>query len=216
MTLKHLFKPREQTLGEEIANSISHGVGLVAALVLAPILIIFAFQKGNSHTVIAAGIFAATVILLYLASTLYHALPHKKAKKVLRIFDHSAIFLLIAGSYTPFTVGLLKGVWGWTLFGVVWGLAIVGIGLKIGFGTRYPKISTTLYLLMGWLVVFAIKPLWTQMPREGFYWLVAGGLAYTLGVFFFAAERIRYNHFIWHLFVLAGTTCHYVMILFYV
>ncbi len=120
------------------------------------------------------------------------------------------------GSYTPFTVGLLKGVWGWTLFGVVWGLAIVGIGLKIGFGTRYPKISTTLYLLMGWLVVFAIKPLWTQMPREGFYWLVAGGLAYTLGVFFFAAERIRYNHFIWHLFVLAGTTCHYVMILFYV
>lgn len=213
--MKHLFLSREQTLSEEIANSISHGIGLVCAVAFAPILIVSTLEKGNLQAVVASGIFALSVILLYLASTLYHALPQKKAKKVLQIFDHSAIFLLIAGSYTPIVLGVLRGVWGWTLLGVVWGLALFGVALKVGFGTRHRKLSTALYLVMGWLVVFAIKPLWDQMPREGFYWLVSGGLAYTVGVIFFAAERIKYSHFIWHLFVLAGTACHYITILFY-
>ncbi|MDL5053268.1 hemolysin III family protein [Oscillatoria laete-virens NRMC-F 0139] len=214
--MRHLFKPRRQSVAEEIANSISHGVGLVCALAFAPVLIAVASQKESVWLLVGCCIFAAAVIILYLASTLYHALPHRAAKRILQIFDHSAIFLLIAGSYTPFTLGVLRGTWGWTLFGIVWGLAVLGIALKIGLGVRHPKISTALYLVMGWLVVLAIKPLWEQMPREGFYWLVAGGMAYTLGVFFFAAERIRYSHFIWHLFVMAGTACHYVTILFYV
>ncbi len=213
--LKHLLKRRRQSPAEEAANTISHGIGLAGAVALAPVLILTTLQKQNAYALVASCIFAASVILLYLASTLYHALSYNKAKRLFQIFDHSAIFLLIAGSYTPFTLGVLQGTWGWTLFGIIWGLAIIGIGLKIGFGARYPRLSTALYLVMGWLVVLAIKPLWEQMPRAGFYWLVAGGIAYTLGVVFYVAERLKYSHFIWHLFVLTGTACHYITILFY-
>lgn len=207
---------RHQTLGEEIANSVSHGVAMLAAIAAAPILIVTAVQRGGAAGIVGASIFAATMILLYLSSTLYHALPRCRAKQVFRILDHGAIFLLIAGTYTPFTLGVLNGVWGWTLFGLIWGMAVAGIVLKIVFGARHPRISTTLYLAMGWLAIIAVKPLWQHVPPWGLFWLLAGGVAYTLGVVFFALDkRIRYCHLIWHLFVIAGTTCHFFAVLWY-
>jgi hemolysin III len=153
------------------------------------------------------------MLLLYLSSTLYHALPWGRAKRVFQILDHSAIYLLIAGTYTPFLFGVLRGSLGWALFGVVWGMALTGIVLKSVFGTRFPWVSTGLYLFMGWLILVAIRPLCLGLPTGAMIWLAAGGLAYTFGVLFYAAERIRYAHFIWHLFVLAGTTCHCVAVL---
>ncbi|MBT8406921.1 MAG: hemolysin III family protein [Deltaproteobacteria bacterium] len=206
---------RPQSPGEEIANSVSHGVGLAAALVAAPILIVSAVRRGGAAGIVGASVFAGTMVLLYLASTLYHALPNKKAKRVFQVLDHGAIFLLIAGTYTPFTLGVLRGGWGWTLFGLVWGLALLGIVLKTVGGIRIPWLSNCLYLGMGWLVLIAIQPLWLRMPLSGLAWLVAGGLAYTAGVAFFAAERLRYSHFIWHLFVLTGTCCHFFAVLWY-
>jgi hemolysin III len=155
------------------------------------------------------------MVLLYLASTLYHALPQGKAKRAFQLIEHAAIFLLIAGTYTPFTLGVLRGAWGWTLFGLVWGLAAIGVLLAVVGGVRrYRVLSVLLYLGMGWLVVVAIRPLWLSMPLSGLLWLVAGGLAYTVGVAFFAAKRLRYGHFVWHLFVLAGTACHFIAVLF--
>jgi hemolysin III len=165
--------------------------------------------------IVGASVFAGTMVVLYLASTLYHALPRNRAKRVFRILDHSAIFLLIAGTYTPFTLGVLRGVWGWTLFVVVWGLAVLGITLKSVRGIRYPQLSTTLYVAMGWLALIAIRPLWFHMPTAGWLWLITGGLAYTSGVAFYAAEQLRYGHFVWHLFVLAGTACHFCAVLWY-
>lgn len=206
---------RPQPSGEEIANSVSHGVGLVAALVAVPILIDAAVRRGGAAGIVGASVFAGTMVLLYLTSTLYHALPKNKAKRVFRVLDHGAIFLLIAGTYTPFTLGVLRGGWGWTLFGLVWGLAVLGIVLKTVGSVRIPWLSTCLYLGMGWLVLIAIRPLWLRMPLSGLAWLVAGGLAYTAGVAFFAAERLRYSHFIWHLFVLTGTCCHFFAVLWY-
>ena len=201
-------------LGEEIANAVSHGVGLLAAIVATPLLIVSASGKGIA-SMAGAIVFAATVVLLYLASTLYHALPPNRAKRVFRIFDHSAIFLLIAGTYTPFTLGILRGPWGWTLFAVVWIAAIGGVVLKTVGGFRYPRLSTVFYIVLGWIAIVAIRPLWALMPLSGWMWLIAGGLAYTGGVAFYAAERVRYAHFIWHLFVLAGTVCHYFAVLWY-
>ncbi|MEE9531237.1 MAG: hemolysin III family protein [Syntrophobacteria bacterium] len=206
---------RPQSPGEEIANSVSHGVGLVAALVAVPILIVAAVRRGGAAGIVGASVFAGTMVLLYLASTLYHALPENKTKRMFQVLDHGAIFLLIAGTYTPFTLGVLRGGWGWTLFGLVWGLALLGIVLKIVGGVRMPWLSTCLYLGMGWLVLIAVRPLWVRMPLSGLAWLVAGGLAYTAGVAFFAAERLRYSHFIWHLFVLTGTCCHFFAVLWY-
>ncbi len=206
---------RPQSPGEEIANSVSHGVGLVAALVAVPILIVAAVRRGGAVGIVGASVFAGTMVLLYLASTLYHALPENKTKRMFQVLDHGAIFLLIAGTYTPFTLGVLRGGWGWTLFGLVWGLAVLGIVLKIVGGIRIPWLSTCLYLGMGWLVLIAVRPLWVRMPLSGLTWLVAGGLAYTAGVAFFAAERLRYSHFIWHLFVLTGTCCHFFAVLWY-
>jgi len=206
---------REQSRGEEIANSLSHGVGLVAALAATPFLIAHAVRLGDAGFIIGASVFAATMVLLYLASTLYHALPRGKAKCVFQVIEHAAIFLLIAGTYTPFTLGVLRGAWGWTLFGLVWGLAAVGVLLAVvGGGVRYRALSVPLYLGMGWLIVVAIRPLWLGMPLSGLLWLVAGGLAYTVGVAFFAAKRLRYGHLVWHLFVLAGTACHFIAVLF--
>jgi len=155
------------------------------------------------------------MVILYLASTLYHALPRSKAKRVFRIIDHSAIFLLIAGTYTPFTLGVLRGVWGWTLFGVVWGLAILGVTLKALSGIRNPRLSTALYVGMGWCALIAIRPLWVLVPVAGWLWLIAGGLAYTAGIAFYAADRLRYAHFVWHMFVLMGTACHFFAVLWY-
>jgi len=203
---------RSQSLGEEIANSVSHGIGLVASAVAVPFLLVSATKRGGPWAALGAGVFAATVLLLYGASTLYHALPGARTKRVFRVIDHSAIFLLIAGTYTPFTLGVLRGAWGWTLLGAVWSLAIAGVVSKAVMGIRYPWLSTTLYLAMGWLVVTAIGPLWVRLPIGGWVWLAAGGLAYTAGVAFFAAERLPYGHFVWHLFVLAGTVCHFVAV----
>jgi hemolysin III len=155
------------------------------------------------------------MVLLYVASTLYHALPQNRAKRVFRALDHGAIFLLIAGTYTPFTLGVLRGTWGWTLLGLVWGLAIAGVILKAVGRLRYPVLSTCLYLGMGWLVLVAVRPLWLRVPPAGLLWLLAGGIAYTAGVAFFAARRLRYSHFVWHLFVLAGTACHFFAVLWY-
>jgi hemolysin III len=208
---------RAQSLGEEIANSVSHGIGLAAAIAATPLLIVNAVRNGGAAAVTGAGIFAATLVLLYLGSTLYHALPRSRAraKHAFRIIEHSAIFLLIAGTYTPFTLGVLRGAWGWTLFGLVWGLAVIGVLLKALGGVRYPKLSMLLYLGMGWLVVVAIRPLWLNVPRPGLLWLAAGGIAYTVGTVFYAAKQLRYGHFIWHLFVLVGTGCHLVAVRFY-
>lgn len=216
MSVSRAATRREQSREEEIANSISHGIGSVAALVAAPFLILHAVRRGETGFIVGASIFAATMVLLYLASTLYHALPAGKTKRVFRVIEHSAIYLLIAGTYTPFTLGVLRGAWGWTLFGLVWGLAVAGVILKVIDRMSHPVASTGLYLLMGWLVLIAIEPLSARVPAAGLLWLVAGGLAYTAGVIFFAADsRLRYGHFIWHLFVMAGTACHYFAVLWY-
>ena len=210
------LQPREQSRGEELANSISHGAGLIAAIVGTPFLVLQAMQLGNTRYLVGASIFAATMVLLYLASTLYHALPPGRIKHVFRIIEHSAIFLLIAGTYTPFTLGVLYGAWGWTLLGIVWALALAGVVLKVLHRMSHPIISTTLYLLMGWLIVVALDPLFNLVPLAGLVWLVAGGLAYTAGVAFFATDaHLRFGHFVWHLFVLTGTTCHYFAVLWY-
>jgi len=209
------LEERPQTLGEEIANSVSHGIGLLAALIAFPILVGSAFNRGDSAEIAGAAVFATTMVLLYLASTLFHALPPNRAKRVFQILDHSAIYLLIAGTYTPFTLGVLRGVWGWTLFGLVWGLAVVGTVFKAFGGVRYTTFSTWVYLAMGWLVLIAIEPVWTLVPTWGLFWLVSGGIAYTAGTVFFMAERIRYFHFVWHLFVVLGTACHFIAVLWY-
>ena len=204
---------RTQTIGEEVANAVSHGLGFVLAIVGTPVLIVTAVKTGGAAGVVGASVFAATMVLLYLTSSVYHALPNGKTKRLFKLLDHSAIYLLIAGSYTPFTLGVLRGPLGWTLLGIVWGLAIGGILIKALGAMKCEKISTFLYLAMGWLVLIAIKPLWENMSPEGLAWLVAGGVSYSVGVIFFVSDRrLRYGHFIWHLFVLAGTTCHFVAV----
>lgn len=206
---------RPQSVGEEIANAVSHGAGLAASLGAASVLIVHAVRGGGAARIVGASVFAATVVLLYLASTLYHALPRSRAKRVFRVIEHSGIFLLIAGTYTPFTLGVLRGPWGWTLLGLVWGLAAVGIGLTAVCGVRYPSLSTAVYVAMGWLVMIAVGPLCLRMPAAGLVWLLLGGIAYTAGVAFFAAKRLPFGHFVWHLFVLVGTTCHFFAVMWY-
>jgi hemolysin III len=203
----------DQSLGEELANSISHGLGLVAALIGAPVLILEAWRGGDRLFLVGTIIFACAMLLVYLGSTLYHAWPPGPVKSVLQVVDHSAIFLLIAGTYTPFTLGPLRGTLGWTILALVWMLALFGVVLKSVVGTqRRTRLSMTLYLGMGWLVLVAFRPLILHVPLTGVLWLVAGGLAYTGGVFFFVQKRSRYRHFIWHLFVLLGTACHFFAI----
>ncbi len=207
---------RPQSPAEEVANSLSHGMALLAAVAALPVLVVHAAGRGSAADVVGASVFGATMVLLYLISTIYHALPAGAAKRLFLVLDHSAIYLLIAGTYTPFALGVLGGAWGWSLFGVIWGLALSGVVFKGVFGTRYPVLSTILYLLMGWLVLIAAKTLLENIPTAGLLWLLAGGIAYTLGVVFFALdERVRFAHFVWHLFVIAGTACHFVAVLKY-
>lgn len=207
---------RQQSLGEEIANTVSHGVGLAAALIGASFLLLTAVQRGSPSFIAGASVFAATMVLLYLASTLYHAPPMRRVKHVLLVCDHAVIYLFIAGTYTPFTLGVLQGTWGWLLLGLVWGLAAAGIAFKVIAGAvRYPRLSTGIYLGMGWIFLIAAIPLWGRLPMAGLLWILVGGMAYTVGVWFFRANKIRYHHFVWHLFVLAGTTCHFVAVLRY-
>jgi hemolysin III len=209
------WQERPQSLGEEIANSVSHGVGLLAAIAAFPVLVLSALQRGNALEIAGASVFATTVVLLYLTSTLFHAFPHSRAKRVFQVLDHSAIYFLIAGTYTPFTLGVLHGTWGWILFGLVWGMALVGTILKVLGGIRYNTVSTLVYVAMGWVVVIAADKVWALVPAWGIFWLFAGGIAYTAGAVFFLAERVRYFHFVWHLFVIAGTACHVVAVLWY-
>jgi hemolysin III len=215
MTESLASRDRLQSFGEEIANSVSHGVGFLVAAAAAPVLVISAAQRGDAAGIVGASVFAGTLILLCMTSTLYHALARNKAKRVLRVLDHSAIFLLIAGTYTPFTLGVLSGGWGWTIFGLAWGIAVAGIIIKSVVGVGHPRLSMFLYLAMSWLIVIAVKPLWHSMPSWGLFWLLAGGVFYTTGTVFYAADRIRYAHFIWHLFVIAGAACHFVAVLRY-
>ncbi|MEP7181350.1 MAG: hemolysin III family protein [Betaproteobacteria bacterium] len=207
---------RAQSRGEEIANSLSHGAALVAAVAAVPVLMLATARQGSAANLVGASVFAATMVALYFTSMLYHALPTGAAKRVFVKLDHGAIYLFIAGSYTPFTLGVLGGAWGWTLFGLVWGLAAIGVVLKAIDRLAHPFLSTGLYLAMGWLVLIAVVPLVERVPAAGVSLLVAGGIAYTTGVVFFALDsRLRYAHFVWHLFVVAGTGCHFFAVLGY-
>jgi len=208
--LAHTRSERDQSRKEEIINSASHGIGLIAAIVGTPILIVHATRHGEPGYIVGTAIFASTMIMLYLASTFYHALKPTPLKNILRVIDHSMIYLLIAGTYTPFTLGVLHGIWGWTLFGLIWGLATIGILLKVFRKFGHGMISTGLYLVMGWLILVAIEPMYAKVPLAGLLWLLAGGVCYTAGIAFFATDgRLRYGHSVWHLFVLGGTICHY-------
>jgi hemolysin III len=206
---------RVLSLGEEIANSVTHGAGFVAFAIGLPILIATAAERGDTMQVIGCSVFATCLVLLYAASTIYHALPPSRAKQIFRVADHIAIYLVIAGSYTPFLLGVLRGPFGWTLCAVVWGLAALGILHKLLLGMRFPHLSTVFYLAMGWLAVVAIGPITNHVPSDGLAWLAAGGLLYTAGVVFFAWDRLRYGHMVWHLFVLAGSACHFIAVLNY-
>src|SRR5687767_1288072 len=210
-----LGRQRPVHLREEVANSISHGLALVLAIVALPVLILSAAELGSPRFTIGVAVFGVTIVLLYLASTLYHSLTHERAKQFFRKVDHCAIFLLIAGSYTPFALGVLNGPWGWTLLTIIWVLAVAGIAMKIFTGHRHWWVSMVLYIVMGWLAIVAIKPILTLVPLPGILLILAGGIAYSGGLAFFAAHRLRYNHFIWHLFVIAGTICHYLAVLWY-
>ncbi len=209
------MRDRVQSFGEEIANAASHGVALVAAVVGVPFLIVAAADGGEAAAIVGVSIFGLTLVLVFFTSTLYHAVTHSGAKPVLRIIDHVAIYLLIAGTYTPLTLGVLGGGWGWSLFGIVWGLGLTGVILTLVAGVRYPRVSVGLYIAMGWLVVIAIKPLWDSLPVGALLWLLAGGVAYTGGVVFYAADQWRYAHLVWHLCVIAGATCHFIVVLKY-
>ena len=205
---------RVQSLGEEIANSVTHGVGALASVAVLPFLVLAGLPHGAG---VVAGnvVFGASLFLLYISSTMYHSLARNRAKRVFRIIDHSAIYVLIAGTYTPFMLGALRGAWGWSLLAVVWGLAVLGVALTSVVGVKFPRASVVIYILMGWLIVVAIKPLMTHLPPAGLAWLVAGGLAYTGGAVFYGWKRLRYQHTVWHLFVLTGSVCHFVAVLRY-
>ena len=198
---------------EEIANAITHGIGLLLSIAGFVMLLVLAALRGTAWHIVACSIYGATLICLYTASTLYHAVISPRVKRALRIFDHSAIYLLIAGTYTPFLLVSLRGPWGWSLFGVIWGLALAGVLFKFWFVERFAILSTAVYIAMGWLVLIAAKPVSTHLSLTAIIWLLAGGLAYTGGVIFFAAKRMPYSHAIWHLFVLAGSICHYFAVL---
>lgn len=198
---------------EEVANAVTHGIGLVLSITGFVVLLALAILRGTALHIVACSVYGATLICLYTASTLYHAVISPRFKRALRIFDHSAIYLLIAGTYTPFLLINLRGPWGWSLFGVIWGLAFAGILFKFWFVEHFHHLSTAVYVLMGWLVVVAAKPVLAHVPLTTLLWLLAGGLFYSTGVIFYVWKRLPYSHAVWHLFVLAGSTCHYFAVL---
>jgi len=205
------YNPKEEKL-----NVISHGIGLVLSIVALVLLVVYSSLFGSAWHIVSFSIYGASLILLYSASTFYHYVQSPKLRHKLNIFDHSAIYVLIAGTYTPFTLVVLKGWVGWTIFGVSWGLAITGIILKLFYTGKYDKISTFAYVLMGWVVIFAIKPLVHNLPFEGLMWLLGGGISYTVGAVLYSIKRIKFNHAIFHIFVLIGSFCHFMAIFFYV
>jgi hemolysin III len=207
---------RAQTLAEEVANAITHGLGLLGSLVALPLLLATTRGRADGWTTLGVVVFGTTLVLMYLASTLYHAVPHPRAKRLLRTVDHSAIYLLIAGTYTPFLLGPLRGAWGWSLLAVIWSLAALGVIAKWTIGFRFPRLSTAVYLGMGWLIVVAAVPLVRAVSPAGLRWLAAGGLCYTAGVVFHATDhRLRFGHAVWHLFVTGGSVCHFLAVLWH-
>ena len=208
-------KPR-YGMGEELANSITHGLGTLLSIAGLVLMVVFAVKYGDAWHVVAAAVFGATLIFLYTSSTLYHAIPHFRAKQVLQTLDHSAIFLLIAGTYTPFTLVSLRGPWGWSLFGVVWTAAIVGFVLQFTPARRRKVLFLLIYVGMGWVVVAAVKPLLANLPAGGVALLAMGGVAYTVGIVFYVWRRLPYGHAVWHMFVLAGSLLHFFSVFLYV
>lgn len=207
-------KKTSYTAGEELAHSITHGIGALIGVAVLVLLVVFSAMRRSAWEVVSCSIYGATFILLYLGSTLYHAVQEPKAKRILKIIDHSAIYLLIAGTYTPYALSPLRGGLGWTIFGAIWGCALLGIGFKIFFTGRFKAFSLATYLLMGWFCVGAVKPLYRELTTAGFVFLAAGGLCYSVGAIFYAWKSLRWSHTVWHLFVLAGSLCHFFSILF--
>lgn len=199
---------------EEIVNSITHGLGAALAIAGLVLLILYAAASRDVWRIVSCSIYGTTLILLYTSSTLYHSFEDPRLKRWFKILDHACIYLLIAGTYTPFTLVTLRGPWGWSLFGIIWLLALAGLVFKLLFIDRFPAVSVTVYLIMGWLAVVAIKPIVERIPAAGLLWLIAGGLLYTLGVVFYVNDKkIRYSHAIWHVFVLGGSICHFIAVL---
>ncbi len=198
---------------EELANSLTHGVGLALSIAGFIVLVVLAAMRGSAWRIVSCAVYGTTLICLYTASTLYHGIPSRRLKRILKVCDHSAIYLLIAGTYTPFLLVNLRGSWGWSLFAVIWGLTMAGILFKVWFVGHFSVFSTAVYLLMGWLALVAVKPMLLRVPRSGLLWLLAGGVLCTVGVVFYAWKKVPYNHAIWHGFVLAGSTCHYFAVL---
>ena len=205
------YDPKEEKL-----NVLSHGIGLVLSIVALVLLVVYSSLEGGPWHIVSFSIYGVSLIVLYSASTLYHYVQSPKLRHKLNIFDHASIYILIAGTYTPFTLVALNGWVGWTIFGVSWGLALIGVVLKLFFIGRFDKISTIAYVLMGWLIVFAIKPLVNNLPLEGLLWLLAGGIFYTVGAVLYSIKSIKYNHAIFHIFVLLGSFSHFMAVFFYV
>jgi len=203
----------KQSLKEEVANAITHGIGVGLAIAALVILVVFAARISDTWKVVSFSIYGATMIILFLSSTLYHSFPQPYLKRFFRIMDHSSIFLLIAGTYTPVTIGSMRGGWGWALFGVIWGLTIVGIILKIFAMSKLKWLSIVVYLMMGWIILIAIKPLVAVVTTKFLIWILAGGLAYSLGIIFYVARKLPFHHAVWHMFVLAGSICHFFAML---
>lgn len=207
----HLYSPKE-----ELANTVTHGFALVLSLIGFAVLLFFAItQKGWLH-ITSCALYGATLVFMYSASTLYHSLNSPRAKNLFRRLDHCAIYLLIAGTYTPFTLINLRGSWGWTLFGVIWAMAVGGIVFRTTCADRFPILAVLYYVAMGWLALVAIKPLFASVPMHGLFWIGAGGLCYMVGIVFYASHRLAYHHAYWHVFTTAGSICHYIAVMFYV
>jgi len=209
-----MIKIRELSRSEEITNAILHGIGLGLAIAALVVLVVFARTYGEGQHVVAFSIYGSTLVILYLASTLYHSFPRGKVKDIFRVLDHACVYLLIAGTYTPLTLIALQGRLGWTIFGVVWGIALVGIAFKIFFIKKFIVLSTLLYLAMGWLIVVAVKPLVASVNQTSLLFLLIGGLLYTVGTAFYGWQKMKYNHAVWHLFVLGGSICHFFTVIF--
>ena len=204
-----------QSMGEEIANSITHGIGIALSIAALVLLVVFSSQRGDVWQIVSFSIYGATLVILYLFSTLYHSFRNKKVKIFFRLFDYASIYLLIAGTYTPVTLTILRGPLGWTVFGIIWGLAILGVVKQFVFFHKFHAFSVITYLIMGWLIVLVIKPLLSEVSFMFFMWTLIGGLSYTLGIIFFVWDKMPYNHSIWHLFVLGGSISHFFAFLFY-
>lgn len=214
--MHHKREAEVETVGEEIANAITHGIGAALSIAGLTLLVVWAALFGDSWQITAVSIYGGALVFLYLASTLYHAIQHFHTKRVLHVLDHVGIAFLIAGTYTPILLIQMRTFWGWLFFGLIWGLALAGATIKAFFTARFVGISTAIYVAMGWLALLLIKPLLTTMGVEGMAWMLAGGLAYSLGVIPFLWKRLPFNHAIWHLFVIGGSVCHYLAIWHYV